>query len=376
MPRPSPTVPLAAVVSVALACGDTTAATTGLTTSPPMTTTPQSTGADSSSTSGGSSTGGSTSTSGSGGGEDSAASASGTSSAGVSDVGQVPDFPGTPGCKGKIDFLFVISSNEEMAAKQVQLQEAFPAFVDILEADFADFDYHVMVVDAGRAAALYDCNGCYMCAWCGPGCTDFGGPADYPCDEILEECVEVEGAGVTIAANFEASNTRCLPADGPRFITKDDPDLEDTFECISKLGAGPKTPTAARVMVSALEPEILSKWGCNKGFLRSDALLAIIILQNGADGLSPGTPAEWYAAVLEAKKGNEDAVVTLVFSADLDDPAPKCEGPPFEPNPLRVFANTAKHGTFASSCEPSYVPFMQDMAGVILELCSIFIPPQ
>jgi len=27
-------------------------------------------------------------------------------------------------------------------------------------------------------------------------------------------------------------------------------------------------------------------------------------------------------------------------------------------------------------CEPSYVPFMKDMAGTILELCSIFIPPQ
>jgi hypothetical protein len=210
-----------------------------------------------------------------------------------------------------------------------------------------------------------------MCAWCGPGCTDFGGPPDYPCDEILEECVAIEGAGVTIAANFEASNKRCLPADGPRFITKDDPDLEGTFDCISKLGAGPKQPVAARRMLQALEPEILSKWGCNKGFLRPDALLAIVILQNGMDNLSEGTPAEWYAKVLEAKKGNEDAIVTLVLSADHD----LCEAP-WDVNPLHVFADTAKHGHYASTCEPSYVPFMQDMAGTILELCSIFIPPQ
>ena len=277
---------------------------------------------------------------------------------------------------GKIDFLFVISSEYEMALKQVQLQEAFPAFVDILEADFADFDYHVMVVDAAGGTYLPSCDGCYMCGWCGAGCTDFGGPEDYPCDEIFEKCTAVEGAGVTVIGNFDASNKRCLPADGPRFITKDDPNLEGTFECISKLGAGPKQPLAARMMVRALEPEILSKWGCNKGFLRQDALLAIIILQNGAEYISGGTPAEWYAAVLEAKKGNEDTVVTLVFSMDLDDPAPKCKGPPSEANPLRVFADTAKHGTFASSCEPSYVPFMKDMAGTILELCSIFIPPQ
>lgn len=371
MSRPSPLAPLAAVVSAAVACGDTTAATTGLTTSPPITTMPQSTG-DSSSSGGSSSSGSSTNAS----SEDSTANVSGSSTASVSDVGQVPDFPGTPGCMGKIDFLFVISSNEEMAAKQVQLQEAFPAFVDILEADFTDFDYHVMVVDAGGSASLYDCNGCYMCAWCGPGCTDFGGPPDYPCDEVLEKCVEVEGAGVTIAANFEASNTRCLPADGPRFITKDDPDLEGTFDCISKVGAGPKTPAAARMMLRALEPEILSKWGCNKGFLRPDALLAIVILQNGADNISGGTPEEWYAAVLKAKKGNEDAIVTLVFSTDLDLPMPKCEGPPFWANPLRLFAETAKHGDYASTCEPSYVPFMETMAERILELCSIFIPPQ
>ena len=74
--------------------------------------------------------------------------------------------------------------------------------------------------------------------------------------------------------------------------------------------------------------------------------------------------------MLEAKKGNEDAIVPLVFSTDPE----LCEGP--WGNPLRVFAETAKHGRYASSCEPSYVPFMKDMAETILELCSIFIPPQ
>jgi hypothetical protein len=258
---------------------------------------------------------------------------------------------------------------------------AFPAFVQLLKADFADFDYHVMVVDASLPF-LNGCEGCYMCAWCGQGCTDFGGPPDYPCDEILEECVAVEGAGVTLAANFDASNTRCLPADGPRFITKDDPDLEGTFDCISKLGAGPKHPLPARRMMQALEPEILSKWGCNKGFLRPDALLAIVLMSGEGDkggfpeNDTPGTPADWYAAVLEAKKGNEDAVVLLAFSHDHDAPNPKCEGSKSGPNTLRVLVEAAKHGTFASMCEPSYVPFMQDMVGTILELCSIFIPPQ
>ncbi|PCC73230.1 hypothetical protein SAMN02745121_03043 [Nannocystis exedens] len=300
------------------------------------------------------------------------------SAASVADVGQIPDFPTTPGCQGKIDFLFVISSSVEMLPKQLQLQEAFPEFVKILEDDFADFDYHVMVVDASLPY-LPSCDICYSCSeeiMCdGPGCSQWDGPEDYPCHDILlDECVPVEGAGVTIAGNFGASNKQCLPADGPRFITKDDPDLPGTFGCISMLGAGPKLPTAISSMLAALEPENLSKWGCNKGFLRPDALLAIIIVA-GDDNFHPGTPADWYAKVLEAKQGNEDALVPLVISHDRDQPNPKCEGP-VSTNVMHAFVDVAKHGHFGSMCEKSYVSFMKEMAGTILDLCSIFIPPQ
>ncbi|MFZ6186014.1 hypothetical protein [Nannocystis pusilla] len=382
MPRTNPLAPLAVAVSVAVACGDTTAAT-GFTTAPvttaPLSTSGSSTLSDSSSTSGntGTSTGAS--------GEDSTASGSGTGTTGIADVGQIPDFPTTPGCQGKIDFLFVISSNEEMAYKQVQLQEAFPEFVKILEADFADFDYHVMAVDAAGGTYLPSCDICYSCSqvMCdGPGCSQWGGPPDYPCDEIFEECTAVQGAGVTVIGNFDASNKRCLPADGPRFITKDAPDLKGTFECISKLGAGPKHPIAARMMMRALEPEILSKWGCNKGFLRPDALLAIVLVSGDGDkggdpdSDTPGTPADWYEAVVEAKQGNEDAVVILALSHDHDALNPKCVSVDTSTSSLRELADAAKHGHFASMCEQSYVPFLKDMAGTILELCSIFIPPQ
>jgi len=45
------------------------------------------------------------------------------------DMGPIPDFGSQPiGCQGKIDFLFVISSQENMKTVQVQLQQAFPAF--------------------------------------------------------------------------------------------------------------------------------------------------------------------------------------------------------------------------------------------------------
>src|SRR5690606_11282151 len=60
-----------------------------------------------------------------------------------------PDFgdPHPVGCKGKIDFLFVISRLGYMEEMQQRLIEAFPQFIATIESKFADFDYHIMVVD-------------------------------------------------------------------------------------------------------------------------------------------------------------------------------------------------------------------------------------
>jgi hypothetical protein len=65
------------------------------------------------------------------------------------DLGDMPDFgdPGPVGCKGKIDFLFVISRSQNMYLRQAQLAMAVPQFITAIEEKFEDFDYHVMVVD-------------------------------------------------------------------------------------------------------------------------------------------------------------------------------------------------------------------------------------
>jgi hypothetical protein len=70
------------------------------------------------------------------------------SSTGSFDVGTQPDFEPPPeGCKGKIDFLFLVSRDWLMETHQAQLTAAFPKFIDTIESKFADFDYHIMVVD-------------------------------------------------------------------------------------------------------------------------------------------------------------------------------------------------------------------------------------
>jgi len=293
------------------------------------------------------------------------------------DMGVMPDFGSHPiGCQGKIDFLFVISSWYSMKGKQVQLQEAFPAFTALLAEEFADFDYHIMVVDAGANAMIYDCLNCYMCIGCQePGCLEFGGPADYPCDAPLTECDVKEGAGVTITGNFGASNKRCELFGDQRYIVKGEPALEETFQCIATLGEGPKTPVPMEVLMSAIEPAMLYNGGCNDGFLRKDALLAVVVLNGEMDNLSPGTPQQWYDALVAAKKGDEEAIVTLVLSSDVDLPDGVCKyAPMIGPNPLRLFAEVAAHGRFESICAPSYVPALKATAATILEQCALLIP--
>src|SRR5688572_372660 len=76
--------------------------------------------------------------------EDSAASTA-AGSTGTFDVGVQPDFEPTPvGCKGKIDFLFLVARDPLMRERQAQLTAAFPQFIETIEAKFADFDYHIM----------------------------------------------------------------------------------------------------------------------------------------------------------------------------------------------------------------------------------------
>ncbi len=291
------------------------------------------------------------------------------------DIGMQPDFDLPPvGCQGRIDFLFVIESWYSMKKAQVQLQAAFMSFTTMLGQEFADFDYHIMVVDAGANALLKKCYDCYMCAWCqGPGCTQFDGPPDYPCDEETSDCDAIEGAGVTITGNFNASNQRCELFGGNRYIIKGEPDLAEKFKCIASLGEGPKTPVPMEVMMSALEPTMLNG-GCNDGFLREDALLAVIVLAGTQDSGSPGTPESWYDALVTAKKGNEEAVVVLSVSNDLDLPNPSCVGDISGPNPLRLFAEAAKYGRYERICIDSYVPALEATAETILAQCMVFVP--
>jgi len=109
-----------------------------------------------------------------------------------------------PGCQGKIDFLFVVARDGKMRLVQDKLIAAFPKFIETIEAKFADFDFHIMVVDGDKEWGLSYCTDdcpvldCKVGQPCCPGgpcpaCDppiDVGdlccGVPDYPCN-LLDE---------------------------------------------------------------------------------------------------------------------------------------------------------------------------------------------
>ena len=234
----------------------------------------------------------------------------------VNDLGGMPDFGDTSpvGCRGKIDFLFMISRDANMIFRQEQLALAVPQFIDTIESKFADFDYHIMVVTGDDWWGALGCNkDCSMleCKVGDPCCEP-----DYPCDklDLVTTCDWLWGAGeVFPAGGGGASNKPCPVEGGRRYLVKGQTDLKGTFECIAKVGSSGGM-ALGQALTAAVQHNLNGPGGCNGGFLRKDALLMVTFVATNQDQPgwdSTGTPAEWAQAVIDAKHGDDKSVVML-----------------------------------------------------------------
>ena len=306
---------------------------TGVTTE--ATTTTAGGSGDSTSTSAGATT--SAATSGST-GEVSTSEATATATTFVHDVASDKDVgTGTPeGCKGKIDFLFVISRTGNMSYIQAQLIDAFPKFIATITSKFADFDYHIMVVDTDSVWGVpWHCTpfcpdlSCKRGDPCCPAQNPKGEPCchvpDYPCGylDLLTSCDETLGAGTVFNAGNDAPNKPCKVDSGRRYLTKGQSNLSDTFACIAQVGRSGGNEVGA-ALAAAVAPAINAPGGCNDGFLRDDALLMVTMVTPGIDQSFTGSVEEWYEAVVAAKNGDPEAIVMLVIGnpecPDYDQP--------------------------------------------------------
>ena len=329
----------------------------------------------------GSTTGtGETSSSG-GGGSTSSPEASGTGTTEpLRDLGGSPDFgPGTPeGCKGKIDFLFVISRLGQMDDEQERLLASVPGFMATIETMFPEFDTHIMVANPDGSWPGWGCEK-YLCDGDPPHCGEYGkdyvcGPASY---EQVTECDEVLGAGIVFNAGPFATNVRCSLVGGHRYmITNDEPDPLAAFECIARVGTYGTTPPTGDVLIAAVSP-YLTVGECNKGFLRDDALLFITLIVDTEDDESKTYVSDWYKAIVKAKHGDPDAVVALaVLPQYAPEQPPGCTGEFNHKNKHRELINMFKYHVEGDACTPSYAPYFTAAAKLITEACDNFVVPQ
>ncbi|WAS92472.1 hypothetical protein [Nannocystis punicea] len=292
----------------------------------------------------------------------------------------LPDFGDVApmGCQGKMDIIFAISAWHTMENFQPRLIAAFPEFAQALEEELGAYDLHILVTDSSYSWSMDDCALCQDPVDCDPD-----GVPDL-CGATIDECDYTMGAGETFATEIGSSGRRCKPAGGHRYITSEEPDLPAAFDCLARVGWGGPSPLPFDSILAALDHPLIGTGddlngpgGCNEGFLRDDALLLVVVIQDIYDQDSAGGPYQWTKALYAVKGGDEDAVFALAIMTDADASPSLCfpGEPPFAKNRVRLFAEDyIKHGKIESICAPSYGLFFKETAVQLAKLCDQFIP--
>ena len=271
--------------------------------------------------------------------------------------GDEPDF-----C-AKIDFLFVIDNSISMLPEQDALKAAFPGFIAAIE-NSLDTDDHILIADTDTIG------------WCTPGnCANPNnlhptceGQDGYACTMELEECDVTLGSGVVEPAGQEASNEFCDPFGGNRYIVEDEPNKDDTFACMASVGlAGNPVERPIDSIVQALSDPLNGPGGCNEGFLRDDAILVITFISDDDGNNEGNSPQQAYDAVVAAKNGDADRVVTLGL---IPSPNNNCSFTPGAGEHWLEFIELfGVNGLDGPSCADDYVEFFQGAVDTIVSAC-------
>ncbi len=327
----------------------------------------------------GSSTSGSTSSTGAADDSAGASSSSQGESTGVlRDVGTADDFgTGQPvGCKGKVDVLLLISSLFTMKTEQTQLLASFPGFVATIKEKLGDFDVHIMSANPIGEWAGWPCE--QGCNDDPQHCAEYG----YQCHvyaKSITTCDSTLAAGLIFNAGGGAANRHCELFGGNRYIISGEPKMDDALECIARVGWSGGDPPMGDALIAALAPEINAEGGCNSGFLRDDALLVVVLINDTEDTASTSWPYQQYKAVVDAKGGDPNAIVVLGVIAQ-----PHVEGVPEIPGCtydvlgdqylMRQLIKKFPNHIEGDTCAPSYAPYFDQAADLIGEACGQFVP--
>ena len=172
----------------------------------------------------------------------------------IPDAAPIDWIDGAPGLAcDKIDFLFIIDDSGSMTQEQANLAANFPAFAAAIDAyrndDDVPIDYRIAITTTGR---------------------DVFYTVIYPDTEL-----PVPSMGDDGEFRQSCGMTR-------KWIERTDPDVTGTFSCaaqVGKNGSGMEMPLYASKLAFTARLDD----GLNAGFLRADALLAVVILTDEDD---------------------------------------------------------------------------------------------
>lgn len=155
----------------------------------------------------------------------------------------------------KMDIVFVVDDSGSMQEEQVNLAQNFPRFIDVLDEyeskSGAKLDYRVAVTTSGVSSRF---------------------KVQTPLGTISQSEKGMDGA---FRMESSCRSTR-------RWVERSDPNPDRTFACEAQVGTkGPGNEMPLEALKLALVDRMQD--GTNAGFLRPDALLAVVIMTDEDD---------------------------------------------------------------------------------------------
>lgn len=183
--------------------------------------------------------------------------------------------------KNKVDILFVIDNSPSMKPKQAQLAERFPTLINVLAsfgAAGSPASYHVGVVTSDLGANTF----VDSLKQCQPGGDAFGGGRLQAKGEAASSTCKVVTGGVKYIDFNQLDSTDNLPSGQ---------DLATTFGCMADVGdIGCGFEQTLEAAYQALKNTSIDD---NAGFLRNDAILAVVFVTD-EDDCSAASSADIY----------------------------------------------------------------------------------
>ena len=178
--------------------------------------------------------------------------------------------------------------------------------------------------------------------------------------QLITACDETLGAGLIFNAGGYAANRQCELFGGNRYIISGEPDLPAALECIAKVGTSGGDPPMGDALIAALDSKINAEGACNAGFLREEALLVVVFINDTSDTESTSWPYQQYDAPL--KDGAQE------------EPGCTYDEDPINKDKIRDLIDRFPNRAYGDTCADDYAPFLNEAADLIGEVCGSFVP--